>query len=51
MTHHALSTIWPHVPVAQRRRLIAPLSEMATRYLQTGVIAPFPPSYAANGWC
>jgi hypothetical protein len=35
MTHQAMSRIWPHVPVAQRRWLIAQLSQMATRYLQT----------------
>ena len=35
MTHQALSRIWPHVPMAQRRRLIAQLSQMATQYLQT----------------
>jgi hypothetical protein len=35
MIHQALSRIWPHVPVAQRRRLIAQLSQMATQYLQT----------------
>ena len=33
MTQRMLSRIWPHVPPAQRRRLIAQLSQMVTRRL------------------
>src|SRR5438094_10450598 len=33
MTQRRLSRIWPHVPPAQRRRLIAQLSQMVTRRL------------------
>jgi hypothetical protein len=35
MTPYGLARIWPHVPLAQRRRLIAQLSQMATRHLET----------------
>ena len=35
MTHQNLSGIWPHVPPAQLCRLIAQLSQMATRLLET----------------
>jgi len=33
MTQRTLSMIWPHVPPAQRRRLIAQLSQIVTRRL------------------
>lgn len=33
MTPHRLSRLWPHVPPAQRRRLLAQLSQMVTRHL------------------
>src|SRR5262252_2180248 len=35
MTHYVVSMIWPDVPEAQRRRLIALLGQMATRHLAT----------------
>ena len=43
MTPYGLARIWPHVPLAQRRRLIAQLSQMATRYLETIWQAEEPP--------
>ena len=42
MTHRTLSGIWPQVPPAQRRRLIAQLSQMATRLLETTTRAEEP---------
>jgi hypothetical protein len=33
MTQHRLARSWPHVPPAQRRRLIAQLSQLGTRHL------------------
>jgi hypothetical protein len=33
MTQRRLSRIWPHVPPAQRRRLMAQRSQMVTRRL------------------
>src|SRR5262245_10176644 len=39
MTQHRLSRIWPHVPLAQRQRLIAQLSQMVTRRLDRPALA------------
>src|SRR5919109_5082444 len=35
MTHYVVSMVWPEVPEAQRRCLIALLGQMATRQLAT----------------
>src|ERR1043166_8233937 len=49
MTQRMLSRIWPHVPPAQRRRLIAQLSQMVARRLDRTAPAeetPYEPDHA-----
>ena len=51
MTQRMLSRIWPHVPPAQRRRLIAQLSQMVTRRLDRPTPAeetPYEPDNAPD---
>src|SRR4030095_5747843 len=50
MTPYGLARIWPHVPLAQRRRLIAQLSQMATRHLETIWQAEEPPDEPNDTW-